>query len=134
MSGACNHQCGDLDRGRRATVSNGACGSLSEPGKPSWFRASCCRHDNLNSASLVQEKLCAGEVTCNEVPTSCLHVDHSTEEPHTSPTHPVSMRAAYAKKKAEVIAERERREAEKRAKKDEERKRVSDMIERNYNE
>lgn len=44
------------------------------------------------------------------------------------------MRAAYAKKKAEVIAERERREAEKRAKKDEERKRVSDMIERNYNE
>lgn len=40
--------------------------------------------------------------------------------------------AAYATKKAELLAERERREAEKRALKDAERKRVADAVEANY--
>ena len=39
----------------------------------------------------------------------------------------------YARKKAETIRERERCEAEKRARKDADRKRVADAIEANYN-
>lgn len=43
------------------------------------------------------------------------------------------LHAAYAKKKADLILEREKREAEKRSRKDAERKRVADSIEANYN-
>lgn len=66
-----------------------------------------------------------------------------TTRPHPPPPHACmhgcacaralwSRPAAYSRKKAEMLAERERREAEKQVKKEADRKRIADNIERAY--
>lgn len=65
-------------------------------------------------------------------PARIYHSQRITEQ-HACQNKPLLLPvAAYSRKKAEMIAERERREAEKRAIKDLERKRIADNIEQAY--